>query len=76
MVEAIANFLILGWKTVTSGWFWTLLSVIAIIITIGSIVTVVINRSKDRDGKIEDFIQIGGSILLIIIAGIILKSTC
>lgn len=75
MVEAIVNLLIWFFKTIFSDGFWTFLSVIAIIIAIASIVTVVINRKKGLDGNIEDFGQIAGSVLIIIIAGIILSIT-
>lgn len=75
MVEAIVNLLIWFFQTIFSDGFWTLLAIIVIIIAIGSIVTVVINRKKGLDGNIEDFGQIAGSVLLIIIAGIILSIT-
>lgn len=73
MIEALVNLLIWFFKTIFSDGFWTFLSVIAIIIGIYSIVAVAINREKDCDGK--EFIQIAGSVLILIIAGIILSIT-
>lgn len=75
MIETIVNLIIWLVKTVFSDSFWTLMSIIAIIIAITNIVTVVINWGDDFNEKVKNATQIGSSILILVIAAIILSIT-